>query len=138
MEVMQKLSQGSENRSAIARIRDIFDDIEIALSAGVKREAIWEALQNEGYKMPLKTFESAIYRIRKEWSEQRKHKDETGSEGNMVSQPPPSGGNEESAGNGKNTKIISNRRPRLLSEDKGLYGGLNPSPVDGIVELKQK
>lgn len=63
-EKMQELSQGSENRSAIARLRDIFDDIEIALSAGVKREAIWETLKKEGYEMPLKTFESAIYRIR--------------------------------------------------------------------------
>ncbi len=69
-EVMQTLSQGSANRSAIARIREIFGEIEIALQAGVKREAIWEALQNEGYKMPLKTFESAINRIKKE----RRHK----------------------------------------------------------------
>ena len=67
-EVMQTLSQGSANRSAIARIREIFDDIEVALKAGVKREAIWEALQNEGYKMPLKTFESAINRIKNERS----------------------------------------------------------------------
>lgn len=67
-EVMQTLSQGSANRSAIARIREIFGDIEIALKAGVKREAIWEVLQKEGYKMPLKTFESAINRIKKERS----------------------------------------------------------------------
>jgi hypothetical protein len=65
-EVMQELSQGSENRSAIARLREIFGDIEVALNAGVKREAIWEAIQNEGYKMPLRTFESAINRIKKE------------------------------------------------------------------------
>lgn len=63
-EKMQELSQGSENRSATARLRDIFEDIEIALTAGVKREAIWEALKKEGYEMPLKTFESAIYRIK--------------------------------------------------------------------------
>lgn len=72
-EVMQALSEGSANRTAIGRIRDIFDDIEIALSAGVKREAIWKALDKEGIKMPLKTFESAIFRIRKERGEKQKH-----------------------------------------------------------------
>lgn len=72
-EKMQELSQGSENRSAIARLRDIFEDIEIALSAGVKREAIWETLKKEGYEMPLKTFESAIYRIKNEREKQTNH-----------------------------------------------------------------
>lgn len=32
----------------------------------------------------------------------------------------------------------SNRPPPLLSENKGVWGKLKPSPVDGTVDLKQK
>lgn len=85
-EVMQELSQGSENRTAIARLREIFGDIEIALNAGVKREAVWDALQNEGYKMPLKTFDSAINRIKNERS--REHQKHTASK-TLITQAAP-------------------------------------------------
>jgi hypothetical protein len=64
--LMQELSQGSKNRPAGARLEDIFDDIEIALNKRVAQEAIWNELQKEDdYKMPLKTFLSAITRIKK-------------------------------------------------------------------------
>lgn len=79
-ERMQKLSQGSENRPAISLIKDIFDDIEIALNKKVKQEAIWEDLKKEGYLIrangkviPLKTFLSAITRIKKGMSKQQKN-----------------------------------------------------------------
>jgi hypothetical protein len=69
-EVMHELSQGGENRKAIARIREIFADIDIAIKAGVKRPAIWAALQKEGYEdIPLRTFLSAVWRIEKEREE---------------------------------------------------------------------
>lgn len=68
LEAMQALSQdkSSEKRSAIARLRGNFNGIELALSKGVKLKAIWEQFEKEGYGIPLKTFESAVNRIRKE------------------------------------------------------------------------
>jgi hypothetical protein len=76
LEAMQTLSQdkNKKNRSAIARLRSNFAAIELALSNGVKRKAIWEEFKKEGYEIPLKTFESAIYRIRKDGN---KHKNES-------------------------------------------------------------
>lgn len=32
----------------------------------------------------------------------------------------------------------SGKRKSILKQDKGMFGELNPSPVDGIVDLKQK
>jgi hypothetical protein len=74
LEAMRVLSQDKDqkNRSAISRLRGNFDAIEIALKNGVKRKAIWEEFIKEGYAIPLKTFESAIYRISKERSKSRK------------------------------------------------------------------
>jgi hypothetical protein len=72
-EVMEALSRGSRNRPATARLKDIYDDIEIALLAEVNLEAIWQALQNcEDYKMPLPTFKSALDRIKKERRERNR------------------------------------------------------------------
>jgi len=68
LEALQALSQDKsrEKRSAIARLRGNFNGIELALSKGVKLKAIWEQFEKEGYGIPLKTFESAVNRIRKE------------------------------------------------------------------------
>jgi hypothetical protein len=61
---MRTLAQGEENRSAHARIADDFDDIELAINKGVKREAIWEAWnEQQKFKVKKKTFYSAIFRI---------------------------------------------------------------------------
>lgn len=70
---MEELSRGSKNRPATARLKDIYDDIEIALFAEVNSEAIWQSLQDcEDYKMPLATFKSALDRIKKERRERNK------------------------------------------------------------------
>ena len=72
---MLKLSHGGESRKTIARIKEIFDDIDIAIKAGVKRPAIWASLQKEGYgDIPLRTFLSTVWRIEKE----REEKEEKG------------------------------------------------------------
>lgn len=63
---LRALAAESEGRSETARLRDVFEDVEAALSAGVKRRAILEALNEQGFKMTLKGFESAMYRIRKQ------------------------------------------------------------------------
>jgi hypothetical protein len=47
-------------------LRDVFDDVEAALRSGVRREAVLSALHQQGFKMTLESFKSALQRIRKE------------------------------------------------------------------------
>ncbi len=65
---LRALAADNKGRSETARLRDVIEDVEAALNAGVKRRAILEALNQQGFKMTLKGFESAMYRIRKQRS----------------------------------------------------------------------
>jgi len=62
----------SRARSETARLRDILDEIETALSAGVSRDAVFNTLREQGFRMTFKSFESALYRIRKKQSSHTK------------------------------------------------------------------
>ena len=64
-DVLRSLATGDKSRSETARLRDVFPEVETALNAGVSRAAILEALHGQGFTMTLKSFESALYRIRK-------------------------------------------------------------------------
>jgi hypothetical protein len=66
---LRKLAAGDQHRSETARLRDVFDEIEAALKAGVSRRAILETLHKNGFTMNLRTFDTALYRIRRERSE---------------------------------------------------------------------
>lgn len=57
---------GSESRSETSRLREVFDEVETALSAGVSRTAILETLHKQGFTMTAKSFESALHRLRKQ------------------------------------------------------------------------
>lgn len=65
-DVLRELAKGDESRSETARLRDVIDEVEAALAAGVSRSAVLEALHGQGFTMTLKSFESALYRIRKQ------------------------------------------------------------------------
>lgn len=65
-----ELTKNKENRTETARLREVFDAIETAISAGVTRNKVLETLHTKGFTMKLKTFENAIYRIRKERAQQ--------------------------------------------------------------------
>ena len=64
-EKLQSLASGN-SRSATARIRDIFDEIENALRAGVPRKDVHKVLAESGIILTFASFELAIYRLRKE------------------------------------------------------------------------
>lgn len=64
--VLRQLATSDESRSETARLRDIFDSVEAAQRAGVSRAKILEALHGKGFTLTLKSFESALYRIRKQ------------------------------------------------------------------------
>lgn len=63
-EALRVLGQ-SESRPETARLREIFPDIEAAIASGVSRSSILETLHSHGFKMTPKSFESALYRLRK-------------------------------------------------------------------------
>lgn len=67
--VLRALATGDSSRSETARLRDVYPDVEAAIAAGVSRAAILEKLQENGFTMTLKSFESALYRIRKKRAE---------------------------------------------------------------------
>lgn len=63
---IRRLASG-KNRSTTARIRQIFDEIEAALKAGVRRKDLHQSLVENGFdELTFRAFELAIYRIRKE------------------------------------------------------------------------
>ena len=64
-DVLRALATGDKSRSETARLRDIVDEVEAALAAGVSRAAVLDTLNAQGFTMTLKSFESALYRIRK-------------------------------------------------------------------------
>lgn len=63
---LRELAKNDEHRSETARLRDVIDDVEAALTAGVSRPAVLKALHEQGFTMTMKSFESALYRIRKQ------------------------------------------------------------------------
>ena len=56
----------NDQRPKMARMRDIFDDIEKALKAKVPHVVLIEELKNSGLDVSLKVFRTMLLRIRKE------------------------------------------------------------------------
>ena len=67
---INQLKNDPNSKSETARLRQIFAEVEAALSAGVSREKIVEVLQQQGFTMGLKSFDSALYRIRRKQKNQ--------------------------------------------------------------------
>lgn len=65
VEALRALATSDDRRSETARLRDVFDEVEDALQAGVSRTAILETLHGQGFTMTAKSFESALYRLRR-------------------------------------------------------------------------
>ena len=63
---VRTLVADEDARSETARLREIFDDIEETLKAGVRREAVLATLHEKGFTMTMASFKSALQRIRKE------------------------------------------------------------------------
>ena len=62
---LRGLASGSQ-RPAAARLRDLFDEVQAAIRAGVRRAVIRDALARNGLDMPFSTFVRTLARIRKE------------------------------------------------------------------------
>lgn len=64
----RKLAAG-DKRPDTARLRDIFDDVEVALKAKVPQTTVLAELKDLGFTMEMAGFKSALQRIRKERKE---------------------------------------------------------------------
>jgi hypothetical protein len=72
IDALAKLADGMDGKSETAKIREVIDFVELALSSGVSREKVFDTLRESlGIKMSFRTFETTLHRIRKE----RKQKD---------------------------------------------------------------
>ncbi|CAH2813089.1 MAG: hypothetical protein CBARDMAM_7403 [uncultured Caballeronia sp.] len=89
-DVLRELAKGDKSRLETARLRDVIDEVEAALAAGVSRSAVLEALHGQGFTMTLKSFESALYRIRKQRGQ--------GTPGNQTAPAPTSLSHDEKKG----------------------------------------
>lgn len=65
-EALIALASSDNKRSQTAKLRGIIDAVELALNAGVAREVVLQSLNESGLEMNMKSFESALYRLRKE------------------------------------------------------------------------
>lgn len=63
-ERLQTLAMDDDKRSKTARLRDVLEDVEIALAAGAKRVDVLAELQAQGLSMSLATFETTLKRLR--------------------------------------------------------------------------
>ncbi len=64
-ERLRALAADDQNRSKAARVREVIDEIETALAAGVSRQKVLEALAADGLVMSMRTFETILKRIRR-------------------------------------------------------------------------
>lgn len=63
---LTRLACGMDGKSDAAKLREVIDSIEQALSSGVRRKKVLETISESlGISMSLKTFEKNLYRIRK-------------------------------------------------------------------------
>jgi len=63
-ERLRALAADDEKRSRAARLRDVLDDVEMALAAGARRADVLAILAAHGLGMSLATFETTLKRLR--------------------------------------------------------------------------
>lgn len=63
-ERLRELASDDKKRSKAARLRDVIEDVEAALAAGVPQATVVEELANHGLELTHKSFKNALYRIR--------------------------------------------------------------------------
>ena len=61
---LRALALSQVNRSKAACLRDVFDELEATLAAGVTRASVVQTLAANGLEMSLGTFETTLKRIR--------------------------------------------------------------------------
>ena len=62
-------------RSETARLREVLDDVEAALTAGASHTAVLETLHTHGFTLTPTSFESTLARLRRERRERDEHQE---------------------------------------------------------------
>lgn len=61
---LRALASDEKKRSKTARLREVYDEVENALAAGVTQASVVEALKEAGLEMTLTSFRNTLQRIR--------------------------------------------------------------------------
>ena len=117
-ERLRALACDDKKRSKAARLRDVIDDVEVALAAGVSRSLVVKELAAHGLEMTLATFETTLKRIR-----QKHAKPSIKSDNQAQGQPTKSG----------ETPPVVNAESEAESF---VIGSLNPADLDKIIGSK--
>lgn len=64
-EELRRLASDQVARSQTARLRDVLDEVEAAIAAGVSHATILSALNERGFSMTPKSFADTLFRLRK-------------------------------------------------------------------------
>jgi hypothetical protein len=64
-ETLDAMANAHASMSQTARLRAVFTQVEKALRSGVSRQAVLNALHQDGFTFSMQSFEKALYRIRK-------------------------------------------------------------------------
>ncbi len=114
-------------RSNTARLRELLDEVEAALQAGVRRATVVEILAANGIEFTLASFDSALRRLRK------KRGKATGAPGKPVDarvSPPPKGETQQVA------KADEQENEREAEAESPRIGSHNPADLDRIMRSR--
>lgn len=117
-ERLRSLASDDKKRSKAARLRDVIDDVEAALAAGVPRATVIEELKNHGLEMSLASFETALKRIRKKRGK------------------PSTTGTKPAASNVPAKPVVETPGPEPEPEESAGPGSHNPADLDAIIGNK--
>lgn len=124
---LRELAGGDDGRSETARLKEVYEEVEKALSAGVKQAAIHEALVKNGFSFSLSGFKSSLARIRKNRTQPKPSQASAQTLGNQEPAAPKKLTNSENVFSSLNNKIPSDEDPRRVTalhkvDRKLIYG----------------
>jgi hypothetical protein len=117
-ERLRALAASSNHRSKAALLRDVIDDVEAALAAGISRSSIVEALSEHGLEISLSTFDTTLKRIRQKRGKTSNPKAQTAGQPPKLREPSPTEDETEA------------------HEENPVVGSHNPADLDKIIGSK--
>lgn len=152
VEKLREIAKGGR-RSKVTRLREIFDEVEAARADGATNKEIVAGLAELGLIYDVNTFKNALSNIRKERSIEALKRPQT----SVASAPTTSAQSTDSqkqllgaietakstpdmakTQNEQPATKSSSQRKKIFKDNKGIFGDLEPAPIDGVVDLKQK
>jgi hypothetical protein len=118
-ERLRALASDDKKRSKAARFRDVIDDVEIALAAGVPRSEIIEELSKHGLEMTLATFATTLKRVRE------KSKKTTADHNTKPTHKPT-----------QKTAVIAQQVTPVVELENPVESSNNPADIDKIIGSK--